>query len=280
VLAGWKLLFLDRTPVTRDNSKSVEWNHGAYLVEALAHCGACHTPRNIFFAEKRGSRFAGGETETWHAPALNADSPAPLPWTRADLLEYLRTGFNANHGVAAGPMSEVSRSLAKVPGTDVAAIATYIASLGARPDVPQAADATFVVATTTEQRQRRTLDAIEPPRKGGSLDGGAALYRSACARCHEPLDGAAASLAQPLALSTVLHAEKPDNLLHIILEGLDPKTTAAKIRMPPFRDHFDQYQVKMLAAYLRRTLTPLPVWTELDAAVHRHYPAVGAHLGK
>ena len=105
LLAGWKLLYLTRGPAQGNEAS----DRGAYLVEALAHCGSCHTPRNRFGAEERSRTFAGGEAEDWHAPALNADSPAPHPWTRDQLFTYLRRGFVEPHGVAAGPMQSVDQ---------------------------------------------------------------------------------------------------------------------------------------------------------------------------
>jgi len=80
VIAGWKLLFLRRGSYQSDSSKSAEWNRGAYLVEGLAHCGSCHTPRNGFGAERPNAQFAGGDVDNWHAYAINAQSPAPVPW--------------------------------------------------------------------------------------------------------------------------------------------------------------------------------------------------------
>jgi mono/diheme cytochrome c family protein len=76
LVAGWKLLFLDHRPLQPDPGKDAQWNEGAYLVEGLGHCGACHTPRNALGAERRDQAYAGGETEGWTAPALNAASPA------------------------------------------------------------------------------------------------------------------------------------------------------------------------------------------------------------
>src|SRR5262245_48807463 len=75
-LAGWKFLFLHKGPYQFDRSKSEAWNRGAYLVEGLGHCGACHTPRNALQAERRGENLAGGEAEGWTAYALNRASPA------------------------------------------------------------------------------------------------------------------------------------------------------------------------------------------------------------
>jgi mono/diheme cytochrome c family protein len=78
VVAGWKLLFLRRGTYQPDSARSAEWNRGAYLVEGLAHCGACHTPRNLLGAERASAQFAGGDVDNWQAYAINGQSPSGL----------------------------------------------------------------------------------------------------------------------------------------------------------------------------------------------------------
>lgn len=107
LVAGWNLLFLPRPGFAPDPTKDEKWNRGAYLVEGLAHCGACHTPRNFLGAVKKSAPLAGGEAEGWHAPALNSASPAPVPWTEDALVNYLLDGWDRDHGVAGGPMTPV-----------------------------------------------------------------------------------------------------------------------------------------------------------------------------
>src|SRR5262249_48988332 len=129
LLAGWKLLFLRTGRFQPDPSQSAEWNRGAYLVNGLAHCGACHTPRNGLGAEEIRRGFAGGGGEGWTAYALDATSPAPLPWDADALAVYLHNGWHRDHGVARGPMSEVTENLSTVSAADARAIATYVASI-------------------------------------------------------------------------------------------------------------------------------------------------------
>src|SRR4051812_37547172 len=133
-VAAWNKRYLHAGPVQGDSTQSADWNRGAYLVRSLAHCGACHTPRDRLGGEKKEADFAGGEAEGWHAPALNDASPSPVPWTREDLHTYLRTGIADSHALTAGPMAEVIHDLRRVPDEDVRAIATYIASLDRRSD--------------------------------------------------------------------------------------------------------------------------------------------------
>src|SRR5437016_5426186 len=133
LIAGWKLLFLRRGAYQPDSSQSAEWNRGGYLVEGLAHCGACHTPRNALGAERRNAQFAGGDAEYWYAYAINAQSPAPVPWDVDALFTYLRDGWHPDHGVATGPMALVVGNLSSVPKSDVHAIATYMAGVFGAP---------------------------------------------------------------------------------------------------------------------------------------------------
>src|ERR1700704_3757782 len=127
VIAGWKLLFLCPATYQPDDRQSAEWNRGAYLVEGLAHCGSCHTPRNALGAERATAQFAGGDVDNWHAYAINAQSPAPVPWDADALFAYLRDGWHPDHGVARGPMAEVVSNLSSAPESDVRSIATYMA---------------------------------------------------------------------------------------------------------------------------------------------------------
>src|SRR6202158_4599525 len=129
VIAGWKLLFLRRDAYQPDPARSPEGNRGAYLVEGLAHCGACHTPRNALGAERTSAQFSGGDVGNWHAYAINARSPSPLPWDTEALFSYLRRGWHPDHGVARGPMAEVVSNLSSVQESDVHAVAVYMTSV-------------------------------------------------------------------------------------------------------------------------------------------------------
>ena len=193
MIAGWKLLFLRRADIEPDPTKSAEWNRGAYLVEGLAHCGACHTPRNALGAERASARFAGGEVDNWNAYAINAQSPAPVPWDADALFAYLRHGWHPDHGVARGPMADVVSNLSDVPDDDVRAIATYMADVFGAP---------------TPDRKRRG-DEVLAQVKSSSVPAtqasatGAAIYAAACAPCHETATAAALWRRQSRALDRV-----------------------------------------------------------------------------
>ncbi|CAN0339677.1 unnamed protein product, partial [Phaeothamnion confervicola] len=175
LVAGWKLLFHDGQPFKSDPTKSAEWNRGAYLVEGLAHCGSCHTPRNRFGAEDKSRAYSGGEAAGWTAPALDATSPAPIPWTAQTLAAYLAKGRPPQHGSANGPMQPVIANLVEVPPSDINAIATYVAGLAgaATPERLAAASRTFARASGAGAATRAPV-----------AGPGAAIYAGACAQCH------------------------------------------------------------------------------------------------
>ena len=131
-------------------AKSATWNRGAYLVEGLGHCGACHSPRNALGAEKAEAYLAGGFAEGWEAPPLTSLSQAPIPWSEDELFAYLRTGESRFHGVAAGPMAPVVKELAALPDDDIRAMAVYLGSFNGNADRQS--------GTGSAGRQTRNLD--------------------------------------------------------------------------------------------------------------------------
>lgn len=259
LLAGWNALFHQPKPFQADATKSELWNRGAYLVEGLGHCSACHSPRNALGAERRSAYLAGGFAEGWEAPALTSLSQAPIPWSEDELFAYLRTGESRLHGVAAGPMAPVVKELAALPDQDVRAMAVYLASFNDNAIDRPAQDALAA-----------KLEASTSTRISAASSVGARLYQGACAVCHEvggaPLFGSRPSLA----LNSNLHSASPDNLIQVILHGIAEPVSSDLGYMPAFRDSFTDGQVAELASYLRRQFAPdKPGWADIDATIGR-----------
>jgi nicotinate dehydrogenase subunit B len=260
LMAGWNALFHDAAPYQPDVTQSVEWNRGAYLVNGLGHCGACHTPRNAFGAERGGKAFlSGAMVEGWEAPALTALSRAPVAWTSEQLYSYLRTGHSPQHGTAAGPMAPVVKELAALPDADIRAMAAYLASYN-QPlsEADSAARANQAVLAA----QQTTL----------ALPGaGQRLFSGACASCHHDGDGPTLLGANvPLALNSKLHSERPDNLVRVILDGIREPVSAQVGFMPAFRHSLSDAQIAELAAYMRSRYAPgRAAWEALPTAVSR-----------
>lgn len=259
LLAGWNALFHAPKPFRTDATKSEIWNRGAYLVEGLGHCSACHSPRNALGAERQSAYLAGGFAEGWEAPSLTSLSQAPFPWSEDELFAYLRTGESRLHGVAAGPMAPVVRELSALPDRDVRAMAVYLASFNDNATSRLAQDALAA-----------KLEAATSTRTSAASSVGARLYQGACAVCHEvggaPLFGSRPSLA----LNSNLHSARPDNLIQVILHGITAPVSSDLGYMPAFGDSLTDGQVAELAAYLRRQFAPdKPGWTDIHATIGR-----------
>jgi nicotinate dehydrogenase subunit B len=256
-MAGWNALFHRAETFKPEARRSEAWNRGAYLVEGLGHCGACHSPRNALGAERGGAYLAGGFAEGWEAPALTSLSLAPIPWSEDELFVYLRTGESRFHGVAAGPMVPVVKELGALPDEDIRAIAIYLASFN-----EQAFD------RPAEQALAEKLEA--KTRVTSAPSAGARLYQGACAVCHEvgglPLFGSRPSLA----LNSNLYSTAPDNLIRVILHGIRQPAFSDLGYMPAFKDSMNDAQVAELVSFLRRQFAPdKPAWNDLPSVVSR-----------
>ena len=266
LVAGWKLLYHDRSPYRPDASKSAEWNRGAYLVEGLAHCGSCHTPRNSFGAEDRSRAYAGAEVAGWTAPALGATSSAAVPWTAERLADYLAKGRSPQHGVAAGPMAPVIRNLAGVPDADVKAIATYVASLAGTPSNERQALATRTLARAEGARAKGEG---EPVRSAAAASPGAAIYAGACAQCHGEAARAPAEPALNLALSTSVRSTSSSNLVRIVLGGIQQAGNAPGPHMPGFANALTDKQTADLVEFVRASFTERPAFNGVEVAIRK-----------
>ena len=244
----WKTLYFHPQAIAPDPARSAEWNRGRYLVDGIAHCGACHTPRNGLGAEDRDRDLAGGEAEGWHAPALDQSSPAPVNWTVDALVVYLRSGFDQNHGASRGPMAPVTRNLASVPEADVRAIAVYIASRAGQSKAGPA------VAMRREQ--------IGDP-LGGS-DEGAVLYEGACAGCHN-----SGTRGVRLENSTAVTDVVSTNMVRVIADGVSPAEGEPSRSMPGFRGALTAAQIAAVARYVRARYSRAAPWADLEAEVSK-----------
>jgi nicotinate dehydrogenase subunit B len=262
LMAGWNTLFLRQTSVT-DASKSVQWNRGAYLVESLGHCSACHTERSILGAELAGAaHLEGGFAEGWEAPALLRSGKGPLGWTETALFDYLRHGRSKDHGSANGPMAEVVKSLAALPDEDIRSMATYLAS----PISEEAAARQKRAAVAASDQAKAAAAMAEPD--------GARIFEGACTACH-----AEGTPLANLALNSNLHSDRPDNVLQTILNGASAPALLGQhakadeleiMSMPGFRQSLSDKQLADLVAYLRARFAPGKTpWAELPAAASK-----------
>jgi mono/diheme cytochrome c family protein len=249
LLAGWNLLYLRPGPVADDPRQSALWNRGRYLVDGAGHCASCHSTLGPIGGE-RSPAFGGGNIDGWDAPALTALAHAPRPWNEQQLALYLRHGWSAEHGAAAGPMGPVAHSLAQVPADDSQAIAHYILSLqDRRPPARQETGATADGAAIAQGRQ---------------------LFSGACAGCHGAAAPMMAAGGRPsLALSSAVAGDRPDNLIQTVLTGLPWDHMGQSTYMPPFAATLTDAQIASIAAYVRADIGKRPPWRNVEQRVTR-----------
>lgn len=263
-VAGWKLLYFREGAFTPDPAKPEVWNRGAYLAEGLGHCGACHSPRNALGAVEENRAWSGGEAEGWTAYPINEQSPASIPWTADSLTFYLRHGWHPAHGVSRGPMAEVTGNLAGLPDAEVAAIAAYVADRMGPPSperLRRGEDLQGLVPRLTADGMTR------PPAADSQGDErGEAIYRTACATCHEsgrppPFGGL------PFALSTAVNASNPQNIVNVTLFGLPPGDGTVSAVMPAFGGALTDADMVALLRHLRGRFSDQPPWEGLERLV-------------
>jgi len=237
-LPVWNKLYLTPGRFEPDPKQSATWNRGAYLVEGLGHCGACHTPRNAQMAELPDRAFEGGvirgevatgQVRDWFAVNITNAKHGLASWSEADLVRYFRTGVSARGGTL-GPMDEVvHHSLRHLTDDDLQAMAVYLKS---RPG-PAYAGPTV------------------PPETARA---GAASYEEHCEECHGPSGRGGFFTGPPLAGSAVVQGEHPATLVNAILYGSTVTREGvpnAWEKMSAYADVLDDAEVADLANFLR-----------------------------
>lgn len=246
-LAAWKWMYFDEGRFTPDNAKSDQWNRGAYLVEAVAHCGACHTPRNALGAEDKDLAYTGGvymdrvsrrdaRLVDWSAPNLTSASMGLNLWTEDELNDYLKFGYSPRAGVF-GPMNKVvMNSTRHLAETDTRAIAAYFKEMPAR-----------------ERGSASTAD--EDALRVGELQ-----YDIHCGTCHLPTGLGSRDTGPPLVGSPLTLSAEPQALINMTLYGAEyPSTTPSREweerrhwdRMEAYGSKLSDEQAAALLTYIR-----------------------------
>jgi mono/diheme cytochrome c family protein len=234
VMRGWDSLFFRPGIFEPDQQKSPEWNRGGYLVEGAAHCGTCHTPKNLFGADKRGRAYGGGLVQGWFAPRLDGAERGGLKsWSVDDIVEYLQSGRNGKSH-AGGLMAEVVvNSTSVMSDADVRAIAVYLKDLPAG--------------------KREPVVAAPPPEQ---MADGAKLYAHSCVACHETDGSSAPRIYPPLPGNANLQSADPSSALRIVLDGAETLTTPRAPNggsMPAYANQFSDQEIADVTTYIRNS---------------------------
>jgi mono/diheme cytochrome c family protein len=240
LLAGWRALYFRPGVYRPETGQTFAWNRGAYLVQGLGHCNACHTNRNVLGATEVASDLAGGVIPilNWYAPSLTSDAEAGLgEWETQHIATLLKTGISPR-GAVFGPMAEVVRaSLQHLSDDDIGAIAGYLKSLP-QTDLPP--------KVRPAQLSAQESDSM--------LKLGATLYEKHCAECHQPKGEGTAAAYPPLAGNRSITAHSAINSIRVILNGGYPPSTSGNPRpygMPPFGPTLNDDEVAAVASYIR-----------------------------
>ena len=234
-LAGWRALFFRPDALVQQGAQSAEWNRGAYLVQGLGHCAACHTPRNALGALRVDAQFHGGliPAQNWYAPALNSEREAAVTaWPLEDVVALLKTGVSPQAGVS-GPMAEVVyRSLQHVSETDLRAMAVYLRSL------PLQGKPTPLVA-------KPAADVLAQ---------GQEIYQNQCAQCHGEQGQGRRGAFPALKDNRAVTLTDTTNLVRVVLQGGYLPATVGNPRpygMPPFVQSLHDDEVAAVLTYIR-----------------------------
>jgi len=259
-LAVWRALYFEAGEYKPETARGAEWNRGAYLVEGLGHCNACHSSRNALGAPAGPLDLAGGliPVQNWYAPSLTAREEASVAdWPTQDVVDLMKKGV-ATRGSVMGPMTEVVLNGTQyLSEPDLTAMATFLKALPVTQLAPPRADVA--------------------PASGASRARGAKLYDNHCAQCHgdrgEGVRGAYPALAGSRAVTMASSA----NLVHIVLEGGFPPETAGNRRpfgMPPFATLLDNDDVADLLSFIRGSWgNAAGAVTPFDVSQYRAGPA-------
>jgi mono/diheme cytochrome c family protein len=240
LLMFWNVMFNGDKRFRPNADQSPQWNRGAYLAEAMGHCGECHTPRNLAFSLDNHRKFSGALTAGWRAYNITGDKATGIgDWSDQDVYLYLSTGHANGHGGAAGPMGEATDdSLSYLVPDDTHALVTYLRSVPA-----QTSDVPRTVTTPAPASHREGVAANDDVR-------GEKIFAGACASCHDwtgvsPVTGYA-------TLTGVRAVNDPSavNVAQSIVNGVNRTTAQGKIFMPAFGQGYSDDDIAAVANYV------------------------------
>jgi mono/diheme cytochrome c family protein len=234
----WAALYNTNQRFRPHEDRSPEWNRGAYLAEALAHCGDCHTPRNLAEALDHRRKFAGTVTAGWRAYNITADRVSGIgAWSDADIAEYLRSGHAVGHGAAGGPMAEeVDASSSRLTAADLQALVTYLRSIPA-------------IRTGDLPTPKAVAAADSPkPLQADSDPRGREIFAGACTSCHGWNGVSALNSYATLTGDRAVNDPSATNVVQIVLSG--EHRASDLVFMPAFGAAYSDTEIAAVANYV------------------------------
>lgn len=237
----WAVLFNPDVRFEPNAERSDAWNRGAYLAEAMGHCGECHTPRNLAFALDNRRKYAGAIQAGWRAYNITADQSSGVgPWSDADLAHYLSTGHADGRGTAAGPMGEaIDESMSHLAPSDITALVTYLRTVPA--------------VSTADLPEPRTSPAPAVYSEGAAANAdphGRTVYEGACAGCHGWTGISPVLPAATLTGTRAINDATATNVAQVIIRGGQRHTASSSTNMPAFGDAYSDDEIASVANYV------------------------------
>ncbi|MFZ0025421.1 MAG: cytochrome c [Pseudolabrys sp.] len=234
----WSWAFNPNTRFAPNTAKGAEWNRGAYIAEALAHCGECHTPRNLAFALDNRRKFAGAVAAGWRAYDITSDKGTGIgSWSDDDVFAYLAKGHAMGRGTASGPMGEaVDHSFSQMDPADIRALVTYLRSI---PAVASSEPATIAPPAPAS------------PKEGGAVADapGRKVFAQACVSCHSWTGVSALSPFATISGSRAVNDPSATNVAQIVISGTRRFTPGA-MSMPAFGSTYTDTEIAAVANYV------------------------------
>jgi mono/diheme cytochrome c family protein len=244
----WATLYNPDQRFRPHEDRSAEWNRGAYLAEALTHCGECHTPRNLGQALNNRRKFAGAVTAGWRAYNITADPVSGVAaWSDAELAEYLRSGHAAGRGPAGGPMAEeIDVSTSTLTTADLQALITYLRSIPA--------------IRTRDLPPAKTATAPESPGpvQAGVDARGKAIFAGACVSCHGWSGVSPLTSYATLTGDRAVNDPSAINVAQMVLSGELRHTAEGVVLMPGFGDAYSDTEIAAVTNYVTARYGSVP----------------------
>ena len=236
----WSFVFNADRRFAPNTAQSPEWNRGAYIAEALAHCGECHTPRNLAFALDNRKKFAGAVTAGWRAFNITSDKGSGIgAWSDDEVFAYLSAGHALGRGTAAGPMGEaVDASFSQMAPADIHALVGYVRSVPAivSSDLP---------ATIAPPAP------VSPKQGGETANGlGKKIFQEACVSCHNWTGTSAISPFATISGARAVNDPTATNVAQIVISGTMRHTPAGAVSMPAFGSAYSDTEIAAVANYV------------------------------
>jgi mono/diheme cytochrome c family protein len=221
-----------------NTARSPEWNRGAYLAEALAHCGECHTPRNLAQALDNRKKYAGAVTAGWKAFNISSDKDTGIgSWSDDEVASYLASGHVKSRGTAAGPMGEaVDQSFSAMTPNDIQALVAYVRSV---PAVTSDLPATLAPPAPVSPKEGATANAA-----------GKKVFEQACVSCHSWTGVSALSPFATISGTRAVNDVSATNVAQVVLSGTVRHTPDGVVSMPAFGAGYSDADIAAVVNYV------------------------------